>query len=422
MGKKLYEELEARGLIDACTDADAVRKLLDSDEPVTTYIGFDCTALSLHCGSLIPIIVLRHLQNAGHRTVAIIGGGTTLVGDPSGKTETRKMLNRGDITKNVEAIRDQIGRMLDLKGSTGTWYDNVVWLAPLNYLDFLRTIGKHFSVNRMIAHESVKLRLEREEGLSFIEFNYQLLQAYDFHVLYYGGHRDIGPAWRCAIQMGGSDQWGNIVAGIDLIRREGGGQAYGVTFPLLTTSSGHKMGKTEAGSVWLDAGMTKPYDLFQYWRNVEDADVARFLRMLTFLPLDEIRKMEKLSGSDLNPWKEKLAFELTSFVHGKSAADEALKTAKSVFDGAAKDADSLPTLAVSKKELDGGLWVVEAFSKAGLAKSNSEARRAISQGGAYVNGERISDLDLKLTTGDISDGRIMLRLGKKKHARIVVEN
>jgi tyrosyl-tRNA synthetase len=419
---KLYEELEARGLIDNCTDPGAVRSMLnDEKEKMTTYIGFDCTATSLHCGSLIPIIVLKHLQNAGHRTVAVIGGGTTLVGDPSGKTETRQMLNRQEIRQNVEAIRSQIGRMIDTEGQKGIWIDNATWLEPLNYVEFLRTIGRHFSVNRMLSHESIKIRLEREEGLSFIEFNYQLLQAYDFLRLFQGDSKNIIPPWRCVMQMGGSDQWGNIVAGIELIRREGGGQAYGLTFPLLTTASGSKMGKTEAGAVWLDADMTSPYDFFQYWRNTEDEDVVRFLKIFTFLPLDEIARAENVKGAELNPFKEKLAYELTKFVHGDKAAEKALTTARSVFGTGEEAGDSLPILSIKSEQLNAGFWIVEAFAKSGLAKSNSDARRMIGQGGAYVNGKRVDDIDVKLTADDMESGQIMLRLGKKKHARIVLE-
>ncbi len=418
---KLYEELETRGLIDNCTDPGAVRSMLDGDEPVTTYIGFDCTAKSLHCGSLIPIIALKHLQNAGHRTVAVIGGGTTLVGDPSGKTETRQILNRQEIRQNVEAIREQIGRMIDTEGQKGIWIDNATWLEPLNYVEFLRTIGRHFSINRMLSHESIKIRLEREEGLSFIEFNYQLLQAFDFLRLFQGDSKNIIPPWRCVMQMGGSDQWGNIVAGIELIRREGGGQAYGLTFPLLETASGSKMGKTEAGAVWLEADMTSPYDFYQYWRNTEDADVVRFLKIFTFLPLDEIARAENVKGAKLNPFKEKLAYELTKFVHGEKEADEALSTARSVFGAGAEAGDSLPILSIKSEQLNAGFWIVEAFARSGLAKSNSDARRMIGQGGAYVNGRRVDDIDVKLTADDLEGGQIMLRLGKKKHARIVLE-
>jgi tyrosyl-tRNA synthetase len=413
---KLYEELEARGLIDNCTDSTAVKAMIDGDEPVTTYIGFDCTATSLHCGSLIPIIALKHLQNAGHRTVAVIGGGTTMVGDPSGKTETRQMLNRQEIRQNVEAIRTQIGCMIDTEGQTGIWIDNATWLEPLNYVEFLRTIGRHFSVNRMLSHESIKQRLAREDGLSFIEFNYQLLQAYDFLRLFQGDSKNIIPPWRCVMQMGGSDQWGNIVAGIELVRRVDSGQAYGLTFPLLTTASGTKMGKTEAGAVWLDAEKTSPYDFFQYWRNTEDLDVVKFLKIFTFLPLEEISGAENVEGAELNPWKEKLAFELTKFVHGEKAADEALKTARSLFGKSGDDATAHPTL---EADLDEGLWIVDAFAKSGLAKSNSEARRIISQGGAYVNDERIDDIDMKLFSKDLKEGKIVLRKGKKNFAWIV---
>jgi tyrosyl-tRNA synthetase len=404
-------ELEARGYIHQTTDEAGLNRLARS-ETLTGYIGFDCTAPSLHVGNLVSIMMLRKLQQAGHRPIVLIGGGTTKVGDPSGKDEARKLLSDAEIGSNIAGIERVFTKFLSFgDGASGAvMVNNADWLDTLNYIDFLRDYGRHFSVNRMLTYDSVKLRLEREQPLSFIEFNYMVLQAYDFVELY----RRYG----CRLQMGGSDQWGNIVSGIELGRRTDSIELFGVTSPLLTTSSGAKMGKTAAGAVWLNPDMCSPYDYWQYWRNSEDADVSRFLKLFTELPLKEIATLAKLEGVELNEAKKILATEATALVHGRDAADRAAETARATFEEGLT-ATSLPTIEVPRADLERGLGVLNASLLVGFVQSTGEARRQIKGGGLKVNDETVSDERRVLSASDLTqDGVIKLSLGKKRHALI----
>ena len=407
----VLRELKARGFIHQATDEAGLDKLLRT-ERVAGYIGFDCTAPSLHVGNLLGIVMLRKLQQAGHRPIVLIGGGTTKVGDPSGKDESRKLLSDAEIAANIAGIESVFAKFLSFGGGdTGAvMVNNADWLDTLNYIDFLRNYGRHFSVNRMLTYDSVRLRLEREQPLSFIEFNYMVLQAYDFIELY----RRLG----CRLQMGGSDQWGNIVSGIELGRRTDGVELFGLTSPLLITASGAKMGKTVSGAVWLNADMISPYDYWQYWRNSEDADVDRFLKLFTELPLDEIAKLAKLKGAELNEAKKILATEATALVHGRDAADRAAETARTTFEKG-EIAQSLPTLEVPRADLEKGLGVLNASVLAGFVQSTGEARRQIKGGGIKVNDEPVTNERQLLTPSDLTpDGVIKLSLGKKRHALI----
>ena len=426
--KNVIDVLEERGFIDAKTHDQELRDHVDSG-PVTCYIGFDPTASSLHIGSLVPIMALAHMQRSGHRPIALVGGGTGLVGDPSGKTEMRQILTIDDVNRNAEALKEQLSRFIDFEADQALLVNNADWLTRIEYIPFLRDYGRHFSVNRMIKAESYRMRLESEEGLSFIEFNYMLLQAYDFLELF--------RRHQCRIQMGGSDQWGNIVAGIDLVRKVEHKAAFGITFPLITTSAGAKMGKTAAGAVWLDAERTPPYDFYQYWINTDDKDVARFLALYTFLPMAEIAAVAAMSGADLNLAKTVLAFETTRIVHGREAALDAFKAASSVFGARRIPVDLLPSSAVPRRsaaagddgvpssditaaELAQGLPLFKLFHTVGLANSGGAARRLITQGGAYVNGQRVEAVDYTVTVDDADDGVIMLRSGKKKYHKLLV--
>jgi tyrosyl-tRNA synthetase len=412
MNPNVYDELKERGFIAQSSDEPALRRRL-AEGSVTFYVGFDSTALSLHAGSLVPIMAMKHLQAAGHRPIAIVGGGTTMVGDPSGRTEMRRMLDEESIRANGRRIHAQLNRYLHFDGKNALALDNADWLLPLNYIEFLRDIGRHFSVNRMLAAEAYKMRMEK--GLSFIEFNYQLLQAYDFLVLF----RDHG----CTLQMGGDDQWGNILAGIDLIRRVEGAKVEALTFPLLTTSSGIKMGKTHAGAVWLDGEMTSPYDFFQYWIDCDDRDVGRFLRLYTLLPLDEIRRLEALEGSELRLAKRTLAFEATRVTHGDKAAEEAAATAAAAFGegGGGRNLDAMPATPIPRARLKAGISPQELFTETGLTASRGEAKRMIQQGGLYVNDRRVEGLERSIGEDDLTPDGILLRAGKKKYHRVVVE-
>ncbi len=375
--------------------------------PVTAYIGFDATAKSLHAGSLIQIMMLHWMEKTGHKPIALMGGGTTMIGDPSFKDEARKLLGAEDIAANLEGIRQIFAKFLDFDGGKAIMANNADWLMGLNYVEFLRDVGRHFSVNRMLSFDSVKLRLDREQSLSFLEFNYMILQAYDFVELY--------KRYGCTLQMGGSDQWGNIINGIDLGHRMENAQFYCLTSPLLTTSSGAKMGKTANGAVWLNADMLSPYDYWQYWRNTEDADVGRFLKLYTTMPMDEIARLAALGGSEINDAKKVLATEITAMVHGRVAAEAAAETARKTFEEGALAAD-LPTIEIPTAELEAGIGVLAAFVKAGLAASNGEARRLVSGGAVKVNDAPVGDERAKLTTDDVtSDGVIKLSSGKKKH-------
>jgi len=414
-----YDVLEERGLVENVTDQDAVRKML-AEPPVTFYVGFDPTADSLHVGHLLPIMAMAHLQRAGHKPIAVVGGGTGMVGDPSDRTELRQMLSVEQIDANLDAQKKQLRSFLDFEGgadNAALMVNNYDWLGPLNYIEFLRNIGVHFTVNRMLAAECFKQRWEK--GLTFIEFNYMLLQAYDFLHLY----RERG----CTLQVGGGDQWGNILAGCDLIRRVDGAEAHGMVCPLLLTSSGKKMGKTEKGALWLAAGRTTPYDFYQYWRNVDDADVEKCLTMLTFLPMKKVRELASAEpGPALNESKKRLAFELTRLVHGKETAAGAAAQSDALFGGA--DTDTIGpigpvgpmTITIEEERLGEGVLVVDALAELGLCKSKGEARRLISQGGAYINDERVDTIERTLTADDLEDGQILLRAGKKKHGRVVV--
>ncbi len=409
MTNNVFDELVERGFIAQVTDEDAVRKAL-SEGPVTFYVGFDSTATSLHAGSLVPIMAMMHLQRAGHRPIFLTGGGTTMVGDPSGRTELRQMLSEERIRANGASIHAQVNRYFHFDQGQAMALDNADWLLPLNYVAFLRDIGVHFSVNRMLAAEAYKQRMEK--GLSFIEFNYQLLQAYDYLDLY----RHHG----CTMQMGGDDQWGNILAGVDLIRRVEGKTVHAMTFPLLTTASGAKMGKTAGGAVWLDAGLLSPYDFFQYWVNCADEDVYKFLKMFTFLPLDEIARLGALQGAELREAKRILAYEATCITHGQAAADEAMAAAKAAF-GSGGDLDGMPTTTISSARLAEGLQLTTVMAETGLVRSRGDARRLIQQGGAYVNDERVTDVDHTLDAGDLTADGILLRAGKKRFHRLVVD-
>ncbi len=407
----VFDELKARGFITQVSDEAAVAKMF-AEKRVTFYIGYDCTAPSLHAGSLVPIMAMVHLRRAGHRAIAVIGGGTTMVGDPSGKTEMRQMLAEQAIRSYGVEIKAQLDRYLRFDGDGALAVDNADWLLPLNYVTFLREIGRHFSVNRMLASEAYKLRLEK--GLSFIEFNYQLLQAYDYLTLY--------RTYDCTLQMGGDDQWGNILAGVDLIRRVEGGQAEAMTFPLLETASGAKMGKTAKGAVWLDANLFNPYDYFQYWVNTDDRDVGRFLKLFTLLPLDEIGRLEKLGGAEINEAKRILALEATKLTHGDDAAREAQAASAAAFGFIGeKDIESLPTATLSRARLEAGIAPAELFTEVGLTPSRGEAKRLIKQGGLYVNDERIDSLERMLTLKDIGPNGMLLKAGKKKIHRVIAD-
>ena len=422
--------LEERGFIDQTTHDQELRDCLDQGN-VTCYIGFDPTAASLHIGSLVPIMSLAHMQRQGHRPIALIGGGTGMVGDPSGKTEMRKLLTLEALAENAVGIKKQLSHFLDFSEDKALMLNNADWLTQLEYIPFLRDIGRYFSVNRMIKAESYKIRLDSEEGLTFIEFNYMVLQAYDFLELY--------KQCDCKIQMGGSDQWGNIVAGVELIRRVNQGSAFGITFPLITTSGGEKMGKTAKGAVWLDADKTSPYDYFQYWVNTDDRDVSRFLALFTFLPMDEIRQIEKLSGADLNSAKAILAFEATVLAHGRDEALKAYQAALSMFGArsvpetilpsstmprgnSGVDDASVPTSFLDLQTLKAGIPAFKLFLQVGLANSGGAARRLIEQGGAYINGQRVESFDYLVSDTDLDDQEtIVLRSGKKRFHKIEVQ-
>ena len=400
--------LTERGFIHQCSDyAGLDEKALAGD--LTAYIGFDCTAASLHVGSLLQIMMLHWLQKTGGRAIALMGGGTTRVGDPSGKDASRQLLTPAQIEANKDGIKSVFEKFLTFESGPkpALMVDNDEWLAKLNYIDFLRDVGRHFSVNRMLSMDSVKMRLERDQELSFLEFNYMCLQAYDFV--------ELNRRYGCVLQMGGSDQWGNIVTGTDLGRRLGTGQLYALTSPLLTTASGAKMGKTAAGAVWLNADMLSAYDYWQFWRNTEDRDVGRFLKLFTLLPIEDIARLEALDGAGINEAKKVLANEATALLHGRAAADTAAETARKTFEEGAL-ATSLPTVEIEKHELTEGLSVAAAFVKAGLVASNGEARRQIKGGGLRVNDAVVADEQAKLADKDVGvDGVIKLSFGKKKH-------
>jgi tyrosyl-tRNA synthetase len=438
--KNVFDVFVERGFVAQVTDEEPLRDLLQNNK-VAFYIGFDPTADSFHIGSLVPIMALAHMQRHGHRPVVLIGGGTGLIGDPSGKTEMRQLLTYKQIDDNARSLQNQLSRYVDFRDGKALLLNNADWLCKLNYLEFLRDIGRHFSVNKMLAAESYKMRLEK--GLNLIEFNYMLLQAYDF--LYLSEHNN------CLLQMGGNDQWGNIVAGIDLIRRVKGKTAYGLTFPLLTTSRGHKMGKTEKGAVWLDPSLTTPYDYYQYWINTDDADVGKFLSLFTFLPIEEINDAHLATDKELNMSKAVLAFEATKITHGEDAALGAFDQSTRYFGFRSVEAGLLPSSAIQRADvrrtmhgkipavslaasghsslpielvrLEAGIPAFELFHEAGVCASKGEARRVLSQGGGYVNDRQIVGFDEKIGINQVNEnGEIILRKGKKKYFIVTLEN
>lgn len=407
----VYDIFKERGFIEQVTDEDMLGDLLAS--PVSCYIGFDPTAKSLHVGSLLPIMSLAHMQREGHRPIVVVGGGTALVGDPSGKDETRRVMSREEIDANGEGIKRQLSRFIEFTDGKALMVNNADWLAPLNYIEFLRDIGRHFSVNRMLAAESYRQRLE--SGLSFLEFNYMLLQAYDFWYL--------NKYYDCILQMGGNDQWGNILAGVDLTRRLEGGVIYGLTFPLITIADGQKMGKTHRGAIWLDPELTSPYEYYQYWINTDDRDIKRFLCYFTFLPMHEIEELSGLGDKDIRKAKEVLAYETTKICHGQKEAERARSLAGQLFgEKTGDDLEGVPTYPMTLEELGDGIEAYILFQNAALCATRSQARRLISQGGAYVNGERLPSFETKIGPDYIQNNSILLRAGKKRYLRVHIKN
>ncbi len=424
--KSAYDILKERGFVEQVTDEALIRELFAAG-PVTCYIGFDPTATSLHIGSLVPIMSLAHMQRNGNKPIALVGGGTGLIGDPSGKTEMRQILTREQIDYNASCLGKQLSQYLDFSDDKALLLNNADWLTKINYIEFLRDIGRHFSVNRMLAAESYRIRMEK--GLNFIEFNYMLLQAYDFLYLF----QNQG----CALQMGGNDQWGNMLAGTELIRKVTGKDSHAITFPLITTSLGHKMGKTEKGTIWLDKKLTSPYEYYQYWVNSDDADLERFLKLFTFLPLEEISIVENLTDARLNMAKAVLAYEATKVTHGAAEADAAWRASMEAFHSRPVDADmfssstiprtvpttdtsAIPRYAVSRRDLEAGISILSSCAQSGLTQSSSEARRLIQQGGIYINDRQVKSIDEKLTAADFAGStELRLRKGKKKY--LIVE-
>ncbi|WP_319414590.1 tyrosine--tRNA ligase [uncultured Cohaesibacter sp.] len=401
--------LSERGFIHQCSDPEGLDKLFRT-ETVTAYVGYDCTAPSVHVGNLVSMMILHWMQKTGHRPIALMGGGTTMVGDPSGRDETRQLLTPEKIQQNKESIREVFSKLLDFgDGPTDAIQeDNARWLLELNYVDFLRDIGSRVSVNQMLARDSVRLRLEREQALSFLEFNYMLLQAYDY--------TQLNKLYGCKLQMGGSDQWGNIVSGIDLCRRINNDECFALTVPLITKSDGSKMGKSVSGAVWLRGDMYSPYDYWQFWRNVSDADVGRFLKLYTTLPMDEIRRLEALEGNELNEAKKILATEATALIHSRVEAENAAETAFKTFEAGMAAEANLPSIDIPASDLEAGIGILSAFVTAGLAKSNGEARRSVKGGALKVNDETVTDDSIALTKANLNeDGVIKLSMGKKKH-------
>ncbi len=406
----LYKEFEARGMIAQSTNPEAVEKMLEN-EKVTFYIGFDPTADSLHVGHFLQMKIMAHMQQHGHHPIAIFGGGTGMIGDPSGKSDMRKMLTKETIAHNIECFKKQMAKFIDITDGKATFINNGDWLLDLNYVDFLREVGVHFSVNRMLTAECYKSRLEK--GLTFLELNYMLMQSYDFYKLY----KDYG----CRLEFGGADQWSNIIGGVELIRRKEGAEVYGLTFNLLTNSEGKKMGKTEKGAVWLDPEKTPPYEFFQYWRNVGDADVIKCMKLLTFMSLEEIAEYEKLDGAAINTAKEKLAYEVTKLIHGEEEATKALNAAKAVF-GAGSASEDMPTTEIADADFtDGAITVVDMMVKSKLAASKGEARRLITQGGITLEDTKVTDTALTVAKEALENG-VVIKKGKKVFHRFVLAN
>lgn len=406
MERNVFDLFQERGLIAQVTDEDAVRELLGR-EKITFYTGFDATADSLHVGHFMQLIVMRHMQQAGHRPIILLGGGTTMVGDPTGKTDMRKMLTKEQIQHNVECFKKQMSKFIDVSDGKALFLNNADWLLNLNYIDFLREIGVHFSVNKMLTYECFKTRLER--GLSFIEFNYMLMQSYDF--------LQLARNYNCKMEFGGNDQWSNIIGGVELNRRCDARDVYGMTFTLLTTREGKKMGKTEKGAVWLDPEKTSPYEFFQYWRNIDDCEVQNCLKLLTDVPVSEIEAIDMTNGPSINRAKERLAFELTSLVHSKEDAQKALDTARSLFGGEV-DAEHMPSTVLNKELVaDGAVSLLDAMVASKLTASKGEARRLVQQGGISVDGEKISDPMYSLSAEKLSEG-VVIKKGKKVYHKV----
>lgn len=404
--ENVFDVLKERGYLEQCTHEDEIRELLGK-ESVTFYIGFDPTADSLHIGHFIQIMVMSIMQKHGHRPIALLGGGTTMIGDPSDRTGMRSIMTQEIISKNAENFKKVFEKFLDFSDDKAIMDNNAEWLLPLNFLEFMREVGVHFSVNRMLTAECYKNRME--QGLTFFEFGYMLMQSYDFYVL--------NQKYNCKMQLGGNDQWSNIIGGIELTRKKAGKQVYGMTFALLTNSEGKKMGKTEKGALWLDRNKTSPYDFYQYWRNVDDADVEKCLALLTFLPMDEVRRLGALEGAEINKAKEVLAYEVTKLIHSEEDAIKAQEAARALF-GAGTDSENMPTTELKKAELGEGITVIDLMIKAGLIKSKSEGRRLIEQNGVAVNDNIINDVSAAVTENDFQDGKLIIKKGKKVYHRI----
>lgn len=403
----VYDVLKERGFIAQCTYEEDLQKALEN-EKVTFYVGFDPTADSLHIGHYIPIMAMAHMQKFGHRPIALVGGGTAMIGDPSGKTDMRKMMTREMVDANASAIKKQLSRFISFDDDKAIMADNADWLLGLNYVEFIRDIGAHFSVNRMLTAECYKQRLER--GLTFLEFNYMLMQSYDFLML--------NQKYGCTVQMGGDDQWSNMLSGADLIRRKEHKDAFAMTFKLLLTHDGKKMGKTVAGALWLDPKKTSPYDFYQYWRNVDDEDVEKCLALLTFLPMDEVRELGALEGSEKNKAKRVLAYEVTKLVHGEEEANKAQQAAEALFGGGAA-AGSMPTTHITEAQLDEDARVTTWAVNCGLCKSRGEARKTVEGGGLYIGDEKVSDVNKTLTWAELQGEGVLLRKGKKSYHKLV---
>lgn len=406
--ENVFDTLKARGLIAQTTHEDEIRKLL-GEKKITFYIGFDPTADSLHIGHFMQLIVMKHMQNAGHRPIILLGGGTTMVGDPTGKTDMRPMITQDIIKHNAENFKKQMSKFIDFSDGKALMVNNADWLLGLNYVDFLREIGVHFSVNRMLTAECFKTRMEK--GLTFLEFNYMLMQGYDFYKL----NKD----YDCLMEFGGDDQWANILGGIELIRRKEGKQAYGMTFTLLTTSEGKKMGKTEKGALWLDPEKVSPYDFYQYWRNVDDKDVIRLLKLVTFIPLEQIAEYEKLEGQELNKVKCLLAYEVTKMVHGEEAAKQANDAAMAIFSGGS-DTSNMPSAEISASDIKAGINVLDLLITLKLVPSKSEARRLVQQNGLAVNGEKVNAVDTIINNDYFKDGEMIIKKGKKTFLKVTL--
>lgn len=404
-----YDVLEERGFIEQGTHPEELRELLGK-ESVTFYIGFDATASSLTMGHLIPLMSMLHLYRAGHRPIFLLGGGTTMIGDPSGKSDMRQMLTTETINANVESFRRQFSKFVNFEDGSAILENNANWLLDLNFMEFMREVGRHFSINRMLTMETYKSRLD--SGLTFLEFSYLLIQSYDYLELF--------RRHNCRLQMGGNDQWSNIIGGYELVRKVEGEPVYGLTLKLLTTSAGTKMGKTEAGTIWLDVDRTSAYDFYQYLRNVDDADVERMLALLTFLPMEEVRRLGALEGSEINSAKEILAFEVTKFVHGDEEAAKAQATAKALFAGSGVD-ENMPSTTLSKADFEDGIDILSLLTETGLASSRSEGRRLVQQGGVALGDERVEDIDLLVTQLHFPDGELVIRKGKKVYHRVLLQ-